>query len=556
MSTKSWLATATPPTPNGDLHLGHLSGPYLAADVVARHLRRCGAPTMTLTGIDDHQSYTERAAIGAGESAEQTATWFGDRIVQAWEATDVHYDVIGRPRNDQSHRQLTQDVFRVLFERGHIVARTRPLPFCRECQRWAFEAYVTGGCPHCGSPSCGNACEVCGRPNDCADLLNPSCTMCGTPCEVRDCERLYLPLAPHLPLLQSFWSQVLMNGHLSALCKAMAADGLPEIAVSHPADWGIPTPVAGFTNQRIYVWFEMAAGYLAAGAGAWGRCDRVAQCFGFDNGWFHAVLFPVVMRLWDEQTTLPAAFICNEFLRLDGLKFSTSRRHAVWVLDALRDAHPDHLRLYLAWERPAVTATNFTWDAMRARIGGDLLPRWSRWLFDLARRCELRALDWSPTAAGAATTLGAASKGRVARLRRATGDTARAVNLGYGVEQFDLPGILQALHALVRLAADTGEDLEHLAGAPGLHETFTAGVDAELAAAALFAAGLAPITPKLAEALWAALGLPDSADDIRWTDDGPEGVAIRAARLSTAAVEQLVATPGWHPPVTAQVATR
>ncbi|MFJ5726876.1 class I tRNA ligase family protein [Streptomyces paradoxus] len=533
MSSASWLITATPPTPNGDLHLGHLSGPYLAADVMARRLRAEGADVLTLTGIDDNQSYTEAFAVREGVTAATTASWFGDRIVRAWERAGLRYDVIGRPDRDAPHRELTARMFRQLYEQGDIVARTRPLPYCGPCERWAFEAYVAGTCPHCGTRSCGNACEVCGRPNDCADLGDPVCTVCGTPCETRDCERLYLPLERHTETLRGFWAENRMNGHLTDLCHTMAAEGLPEIAVSHPASWGLPVPVQGFEDQRVYVWFEMAAGYLAAGAagadsgprGPWGGGRRVVQCFGYDNGYFHAVLFPAVMRAFDPGVPLPTDFVSNEFYRLDGLKFSTSRRHAVWLLDVLDDVPADHLRIQLNWERPAVEQTDFTWDSFDTRVNRGALTRWHRWLVDLARRCE--AADATPTAPGSSPPAGPAAT--VARLRRGTDETLRAVAEAYRPESFAPDQVLDRLDLLVRQAAATGTDLERLAGRPGgLHEALVECVRAELAAAAAFAAGLYPVAPAMAQQLWTALGCPGSVEEngLRWAALAPSDVKV------------------------------
>jgi methionyl-tRNA synthetase len=514
MSSESWLITATPPTPNGDLHLGHLSGPYLAADVMARQLRAEGADVLTMTGIDDNQSYTEALAVREGGTAATTARWFGDRIVRAWERAGLRYDVIGRPDRDPPHREFTTRMFRQLYDQGDIVARVRPLPYCKPCERWAFEAYVAGACPHCKARSCGNACEMCGRPNDCADLVGPVCTICGADCELRDCERLYLPLERHAEALREFWDATGMNGHLTALCHTMALEGLPEIAVSHPATWGLPVPVDGFDDHRVYVWFEMAAGYLAAGAdgeprGVWDGRRRVVQCFGYDNGYFHALLFPAVMRAFDPDVQLPTDFVSNEFYRLDGLKFSTSRKHAVWLLDVLSSVPADHLRLQLSWDRPAVEETDFTWESFRTRVYDGALTRWHGWLAALTRRCE--AADACQLPPGSSAPPGPTTTAE--RLRKHTDDTLRAVAHAYRPESFAPDDALDRLDRLARDAAAAGADLERLAGLPGgPHAAFVEGVRAELAAAAAFAAGLYPVAPTMAHQLWTALGCPGSVE--------------------------------------------
>src|SRR5206468_8387508 len=135
-------------------------------------------------------------------------------------------------------------------------------------------------------------CEPCGRPNTCGDLIEPSCVLCGRLAQLRDQKRLFLPLEPFAEHLTRFWSRVVMPPHLRALCERMLADGLPEIAVSHPGDWGIPVPVREFADHRIYVWFEMAPGYLLEYAPDGDELpdEGPVQFFGFDNGYFHAVL--------------------------------------------------------------------------------------------------------------------------------------------------------------------------------------------------------------------------------------------------------------------------
>lgn len=139
-STSRWIVTATPPTPNGDLHIGHLSGPYLAADIIARRLRVAGSDVVAATGVDDHQSYTHLRALRDGVPVPETATFFGDRIVEAWTRFDLEYDVIGRPDRDSEHARLTSEVFARLLAKGDIVVRERMLPYCISCDLWAFEA--------------------------------------------------------------------------------------------------------------------------------------------------------------------------------------------------------------------------------------------------------------------------------------------------------------------------------------------------------------------------------------------------------------------------------
>ena len=344
MTDPVWI-TATPPTPNGDLHLGHMAGPYVAADVMRRYLIAEDVPVLMTTGMDDHQSYVPAQGRREGWSGLKVADTYGQRITDAWREAGVRFDRVVEPRETPGYADFVQAFFRKLHDSGFIEPRTRPLPYCASCDRWLYEAHVNGGCPHCGAPSGGNACEACARPNDCGNLSDARCNACGAQADLREQTRLYLPLAPFAERLEAFWARTPMPPHLRAVCRAMAADGLPEIAVSHPTDWGVPVPVEGFTDQRIYVWFEMAPGYLLEYDP---RAPRPAtgpiQFFGFDNGYFHAVLHPALYMAWDDRLPLASAFVVNELYLLEGIKFSTSRRHAVWAVDGLREVGVDAVR--------------------------------------------------------------------------------------------------------------------------------------------------------------------------------------------------------------------
>jgi methionyl-tRNA synthetase len=379
MTAPVWL-TATPPTPNGDLHLGHLAGPYLPVDVLRRYLVAEGTPVLMTTGMDDHQSYVPAQGRYDGRTGEEVADQYGAQITAAWQGAGVLFDRIVEPRQMPGYAEFVQAFFQKLYDNRAIQPRTRPLPFCGRCERWLYEAFVVGSCPHCGESSNGNACEACGRPNDCGDLVEPRCVVCDKPASLRDRTRLYLPLVPFAARLSRFWAEVRMPPHLSALCQTMVADGLPEVAVSHPSDWGVPVPVLGFEDQRIWVWFEMAPGYLLEVDPHTARpVTGPVQFFGFDNGYFHAVLFPALFMAWDPDLPLATAFVVNEFYRFEGRKFSTSRRHAVWALDALAEAGADVLRRHLLLDRPNGRQSSFE----RAALGparAHLDVEWNGWL--------------------------------------------------------------------------------------------------------------------------------------------------------------------------------
>lgn len=493
----TWI-TATPPTPNGELHVGHLAGPYVAADVLRRFLRADGDPALLTTGMDDHQSYVPVRGLKDGRTAEEVSDGYGRDIVAGWSAAGVEFDRIVQPRTDRGYPRVVQDFFLRLFDSGAIVPRTRDLPWCPFCERWLYEAYVAGGCPHCGLPSGGNACEACGRPNHCGDLVEPRCAVCQEPALLRPCERLFLPLAPFADRLAELWDRVAMPPHLRALCERMSAEGLPEIAVSHPGSWGVPVPVPGFEHHRIYVWLEMAPGYLLERDAEGGLpTEGPVQLFGFDNGYFHAVLFPAAYLALDPHAPLPAAFLVNEFYRLEGRKFSTSRRHAVWALEALREVGSDVLRYHVLSDRPNGRQTNFTREALQ-RSRRHLHEHWNGWLERLLTAVETDCAGRPP----AEPPSGPAWERLAARLRRAAEDLRDA----YSVAGFDPRRAVAILDEVVALAADFGHVQAHQRSRPAGAAPHRAALSGQLAIAGALTAWAAPVMPAGAERLARLLG--------------------------------------------------
>lgn len=516
------LVTATPPTPNGDLHCGHLAGPYLAADAFARYRRLRGGRALYLSGADDHQSYVPAKARQLGGTAREVADRFGETMAGTLERAGVALDHWGRPKSSPHHRRMVEEVFRTLWQRGAIVERERPFLWCESCRLTLFEAHVVGRCPHCGAGSNGNACEQCARPHDCPDLVDARCRHCGGEPVLRPAKRLFFPLAPYAGKLAEWWERTEMSPHLRSLCDAMLAEGLPEIAVSHRADWGIPVPVAGFEDQVIYVWFEMGPGYLAAAqelaeargiAGGWRSLwasDEVdvVQFFGFDNGYFHALLFPATFLAYDPGIRLPKAFVVNEFYRYEGSKFSTSRNHAMWGRELLDRVPRDVARFYLAWDAPEREQTNFTLAELEATAARELAGSWEPWLAGLGGRIA-GEFDGAVPGTGAWT---AEHRRFFATLGRLTGEAAAA----YEAATFSPQRAARVLCELVREARRFAAAEEPWRGTAGRFEERRTAVALEALAAKTLALLAAPLMPDFAERLWRDLGFDGTPERHGW----------------------------------------
>jgi methionyl-tRNA synthetase len=522
--TPSLLITATPPTPNGDMHLGHLAGPYVAGDVFARSQRMQGARALYVTGIDDHQSYVPLRGWASGQDPETVASDYGERIESTWKQARIDFDHVDRPARAERHDRFVQSFFMRLYDRGHLVERQALSPYCQTRDMYLFEAYASGDCPHCGAGADGNVCEQCGRPNDVHDLESLRCKLCDQRPELRPFKRLFFPLSRFAERLQAYWSKVAMPPHLRALCQEMAADGLPDIAVTHPTHWGVPAPVVGYEDQKIYVWFEMAPGYVAAAADALGVTGLTSedtvrgwneagttkvQFFGFDNGYFHAVLFPALFMAYGDEIHLPDIFVVNEFYRLAGAKFSTSRQHAIWASEFLEQESADALRYYLCYDRPRSQQTNFTFDDYRAVRTNDLCRGWLGWLDELQARMSLEYDSRVPQPGDLSEV-----DGILGALR----SSAHQVAADLDSESFAPDAALRRLNELVRMVRSYGAAWDHTRDVRACDGRRATARVLEVTAAKTLALLGYPLMPDFAATLWQQLGLEGSVTEHGWRE--------------------------------------
>jgi methionyl-tRNA synthetase len=394
------LIFSTPPTPNGDLHLGHLSGPYLAADIARRALVRRGGLALHVTGRDDHQTYVAIKSASTDLSCQAVADIYAAAIRETLEMASIPLDGFVEPARYGAYAEFVGEMVRRLYRSGHIVAKTAPA-LVGEDGSCLHEAYVHGGCPHCGADSDGNACETCGRPNQCVDLRDPVDRRTGGNVRVVEIERLYFRFEHFAEQLATVIKQTKLPAKVYALAQAMIDDGLPDICVSHPSEWGMPIEIDGFTDQVLYVWFEMAAGYLFSAArtlapdedpwigaaAALSGETEVIHAYGFDNAYYHALLFPAIYLALDLGLVPPTTHLVNELLDLDGEKFSTSREHAIWAKQLLEELPADVVRFGLALARPQESRRNFSLEALVSDANTILAGTINNWFWSLRDFC-------------------------------------------------------------------------------------------------------------------------------------------------------------------------
>jgi methionyl-tRNA synthetase len=431
-----------PPTPNGPLHLGHLSGPYVAGDVAVRAARARGESVLSVSGLDVHQNYVRTAAEQEGRTPAAVAADYGARIRSAFALAGVEYDLFLDPGQDADYRSAVAGLLNELLAGGAVAVREVPWAVCAGCGRGLHHARVAGRCRVCGAGAAGGACEGCATYAAAVDLLDAACTACGGAPSVRPTPLPVLRMEDFRGPLTEAWCRAVLPARVRDLLGRLLADGLPEVPLAYPTDWGIPGP----GGTRIDVWVEMALGYLyaiprqlgTAGGGGladcvagWAGVDRLWHFLGIDNAFYYGVLGPAVFAAAGMPAGVLGGLLVNEFYALDGLKFSTSRRHAVWAEDFLATEDPALVRLYLGWDRPSGFESDFTpagyaafrdWagpllagagaSSLPADLAAGELARAAQALrletFDpgLATRCLLGALG-GPADAPARTLLGA-----------------------------------------------------------------------------------------------------------------------------------------------------
>lgn len=513
-----------PLTPNGKVHLGHISGPYLGADVLTRYLRLRGVDALFTTWSDDYQQYVEAKAERDGTSPSEIARRFGDDFEESLAALGIHMAYCLRPQFSQTHATAVTDFTKGLWEAGHLVVKEAPTHYSEMLGRFLFEADVGGTCPHCGQPAGTGICEECGLPNDGVDLIDPVCYATGERPAVRPCRRLFFPLSRHAGVLRRFLEDARMSPRLRVLCESLLEGGLPDVPVSRHGSWGVPVPVPGLEDQVLVSWFEMAPVYLLTASEAarlqgwkvqgptlldW-EDTEVVQLFGSDNGFVQAVLYPAVYEAWQPGGRRPSKFVMNEFYRLDGKKFSTSRSHAVWARDLLPVLPADSIRFYLCFTRPEREQTNFSHADLEATLRHELVDGWGAWLRQVGQRLE-------EGFGGTAPEPGYWTETHRDYLRDLRAIVARVAE-AYEPESFSPRAVLRLLGEMVRRARELGTGEAPWARVARRRDEWRTAVALELATARALALMASPILPGFAAELWRSLGQETSLEENGWEE--------------------------------------
>ncbi|MDT0261444.1 class I tRNA ligase family protein [Jatrophihabitans lederbergiae] len=365
-----YIVTAAPPNPNGDLHLGHLSGPFLGADVQARYLQGQGHSVLHVSYIDEHSCYVPRRARELGADPYETARALGTRIEQTLALGHMLPGFVGRPHRGAHHDLLVTRHFSQLWDRGCLQVAEDDVYWCSTCEHYLYEAEMRGSCHHCGAASDGFYCEECGRPQTSGQLREAYCTTCGSIPTLRRHRRIFFPLDKYRHTLTDYFRDRPLRPRLRQYLDLMLSEPLPATPISRIGEYGIGVPLEEWAGHYLDTWFSGYFGYLAAAELAartsghetpdWADDEaQVLEFFGFDCSFSHAVLWTALAMALGTVPT-PAQLNTNEFYRLEGAKFSTSRGHAIWGGEFLTTVPADSLRFHLCLTGPETKQTNFS----------------------------------------------------------------------------------------------------------------------------------------------------------------------------------------------------
>ena len=383
--------TTALPYANGPVHIGHLAGVYVPADIYARYLRNKGEEVVFIGGSDEHGVAITIKARKEGVTPQDVVDRYDEIIKRSFEEFGISFDVYSRTTS-KTHYRVASDFFKKLYDKGEFIEQTSEQYYDEEAGQFLADRYITGKCPHCGNERAyGDQCESCGTSLSPTDLINPQSAISGSKPVMRQTRHWYLPLDKHEAWLRDY----ILNNHkewktnVYGQCKSWLDVGLQPRAVSRDLDWGVPVPLPDAEGKVLYVWFDAPIGYISNTIelcseqpekfGNWERWwkdpeTRLVHFIGKDNIVFHCIVFPAMLKA-EGSYILPDNVPANEFLNLEGDKISTSRNWAVWLHEYLVDMpdKQDVLRYVLTANAPETKDNDFTWRDFQVRNNSELV---------------------------------------------------------------------------------------------------------------------------------------------------------------------------------------
>ncbi len=386
---KRYTITSALPYANGPIHIGHLAGVYIPADIYARYLRSNKKEVLFIGGSDEHGVPITIKARKEGVTPQDIVDKYHGIIAKSFDDLGISFDVYSRTSNDIHHETASQ-FFKKLYDEGKFIEKSSEQYYDAEAEQFLADRYITGTCPHCNyDKAYGDQCESCGTSLNATDLINPVSALTGNVPQLKETKHWYLPLDQY----EGWLSEWILDGHkedwkpnVYGQCKSWIDQGLHPRAVTRDLNWGVKVPVEGAEGKVLYVWFDAPIGYISATREwaeqnnteweSWWKDEssKLVHFIGKDNIVFHCIIFPSMLKA-EGSYIMPDNVPANEFLNLEGDKISTSRNWAVWLHEYLEDfpGKQDVLRYMLCANAPEAKDNDFTWKDFQTRNNSELL---------------------------------------------------------------------------------------------------------------------------------------------------------------------------------------
>ena len=507
------------PYANGPIHVGHVTGSLLPADIFARFNRIVGNDIILVSGSDMHGAPIAVAADKEKVSPEVVANRFHAINSKAIADLGISFDLY-TSTHTRNHEVVSQEMFTRLLEKGHLEKRSTPQFFCENCKRFLPDRYVEGKCPNCGYERArGDQCDSCGKDLNADQLLNARCQLCGGEPILRETEHYFLKLSDFTEqLIKYVESNDHWRPHVKAFSMNILKEGLNDRPITRDISWGIPVPVQGFENKRIYVWFEAVIGYLSATkewANLEGKPDdwmrfwhdpscRSYYFLGKDNIFFHTIIWPAIL-LGHGGLNLPYDVSANQFMTLEGQKFSKSMGISIDIPDMLTRFKPDVIRYYLAANMPEMKDSEFSWDDMASRVNNELVATYGNFLH--------RALSFTFKNYGKIPARGGLDERdevALARISEAENETKAAL------EACEFRRALKAIMDLAQLGNQYFDSVAPWSLVGTDKEKCATSLNVSLSIAKALAVMMCPFMPFSSESVWKQLKMDGTIDEIGW----------------------------------------
>lgn len=383
---KRYTVTTALPYANGPVHIGHLAGVYVPADIYARYLRSCGEDVVLIGGSDEHGVPITIKARKEGVTPQDIVDRYHNIIKESFKELGVSFDIYSRTSCEE-HAKTSSAYFKKLYEEGKFIEQVSQQYYDEEAKQFLADRYITGTCPHCGNERAyGDQCEACGTSLNATDLINPKSALSGSKPVLKETKHWFLPLDKD----EEWLRQWILEDHkgdwktnVYGQCKSWIDAGLQPRAVTRDLDWGVKVPVEGAEGKVLYVWFDAPIGYISFTKQLKGedwekwwkdKDTKLVHFIGKDNIVFHCIIFPAMLHA-DGSYIMPANVPANEFLNLEGDKISTSRNWAVWLHEYLKDfpGKQDVLRYTLCSNAPETKDNDFTWKDFQLKNNSELV---------------------------------------------------------------------------------------------------------------------------------------------------------------------------------------